>query len=285
MARVCFLPDINNCIGANALTSPNPTPDDCSRLTRQGYEDFGAAQSGVDCQLCNGRYYCKCDGNYKKDGNRCVERCSATDYPLTSKKATPWQCEACSDALSDNYGRRYKNCTCPSPYTQIGSDKCVDCQGYDLSANEAATKQNNGYICSACDNDTNSGKYKCSCASSKEEVTVAGVKKCLDKCGANQVHSSSTGACVCSDSKKEIVNGQCACKSIYRTYNNTCYEQCESPKVASGANCVCPAEYNHTKANGETCTGTTCDGKYRVEDCQGNCSGSQQVDVSTGECL
>ena len=254
-AGVCFLPDINNCIGANALASPDQTPEDCSRLTRQGYTAFAAEQSGVDCQQCQGTYYCKCDGNYKKDGGRCVERCPASEYPLTAAKPAHWQCEACSDALSDNYGQRYKNCTCPSPYTQIGSDKCVNCQGYDVSASEATTKKTNGYSCLACDNDAASGKYKCSCPSTHEEIYVNGVKKCLPKCAGNHMEHKSDGSCGCASGYPNL-------------YNGNCYPVCSAPKSKfEKGECLCSEEYSHTKADNETCTGTPCDGKYRAGDC------------------
>ena len=258
-ADVCFLPS-GGCQSQMVRTSPDPTPEDCSRWTRQGYTAFSAVQSGVDCQLCNGTYYCKCDGNYKKADGRCVERCPASEYPLTTKKATPWQCEACSDALSNNYNKRYKNCTCPSPYTQIGSNKCVDCQSYDVSASDAATKKTNGYSCLACDNDAASGKYKCSCSGT--EKTVNGVKKCFPNC---------------TDDKKELNNdGVCVCKSNYpNEYNNACYPVCSAPKGRfEKGECLCSEEYNHTKADNETCTGGCTDKngtKYKTGECQTSC--------------
>ena len=279
-SEVCFLPS-GGCQSSMTMASTSSTDN--------GYK-LGNITGG-DCVVCKGRTYCKCSGSGKVlKGSQCYD-CSGYSIDAQSKgimSSNGYTCTACD---GDSSLGKFK-CTCSkdTEYTSGGIKKCVDCSAYTLNTQNKNTMVSNGYTCSACDGNDATGKYKCSCASSKEEVTVGGVKKCLAKCGTGQTRNSS-GTCVCSDSKKEIVNGQCVCKSIYRTYNNTCYEQCESPKVASGANCTCPTEYSHTKASNETCSGGCVkdDGKryYKTSECQ--CSSEythtkQSDETCTGGC-
>ncbi|HBO49787.1 MAG TPA: hypothetical protein DD619_03225 [Alphaproteobacteria bacterium] len=94
----------------------------------------------------------KCRDGYTYSGGKCVEKCAASGYTLTSAKDS--NCYSCSTCPTDS--SKYKCTESVKTGYQLSGNTCVyKCSDYTLTSK----KDENCYSCSSCQYDTS--KYKC----------------------------------------------------------------------------------------------------------------------------
>lgn len=236
-AKVCFLPNLEDCDNVGASASQAATEQCADYINNSEYFVTDSNLNHADCPChSGGTYYCKCEQRYSFDGSACVETCPSNIYNLSEPKGGLWECTPCNDGVSTRYGM----CVCN--YTETQDGQCVtdgQCSGdeYKYSEDEKNEKTNLGYNCSPCSDTTsqNNGLYKCTCDSPK---------------GLNDETPQYCAACSSNNTPRQYFTKP-ACDSA-KNDDEKCEKDahhcwmrvqiaCDAPKTVVDGECKCPA--------------------------------------------
>lgn len=254
-ADICFVLD-QDCIDGGALNRMTQENEVCS-----GYDetyDISTSSNGLKCDSCNKgsmvKYKCYCkEDNLVRKGDRCVYKsdsvCPIADYYFDADRGAGWDCDACIDHKSEQYGKYkcdcdedhlYKNNTCVE-------DACLFLKGKDTVSNStASSRENQNWVCQKCTASSDKTRYynKAHCECDGEPWG----EYCIPD-----------GRCAATQGYYNTNNIQCGTGDVVKRMNSGFYKGCYY--CADDDSDVCPNSY--TKKQEHACDGHS--GWYVVE--------------------
>ena len=260
-ADICFVLD-QDCIDNGTLKRMTEENSLCS-----GYDettDISTSNNGLKCDRCNEggmsnkggmiKYKCYCkEDTLVREGDHCVYKndtvCPVADYYFDADRGAGWDCDACIDHRSEQYGK-YK-CNCDGDHLDKNGtcveDACLFLKGKELVNNSTvSSRENQNWVCQKCTASSSQTIYynKAHCECDGE----AWGEYCIP-----------AGRCVASQGYYNTSNIQCGTGDVVKRMDSGHYKGCYY--CADDDSDKCPSPY--TKRQEEACRGKN--GWYTIE--------------------